>query len=56
MGNPIPYFPANPADNSGATLKLHTKETINGHITEGGTIANGDWKFCGGGTFARRRP
>src|SRR5438552_8048744 len=21
MGNPIPYFPANPADNSGATLK-----------------------------------
>ena len=56
MGNPIPYFPANPADNSGATLKVHTKETINGHITEGGTIANSDWKFCGGGTFAAPTP
>jgi hypothetical protein len=54
MGNPIPYFPA--ADNSGATLKVHTKETINGHITEGGTIANSDWKFCGGGTFAAPTP
>ena len=52
MGNPIPYFPANPADNSGATLTVHLKETINGVITEGGTIANSDWKFCGGGTFA----
>ena len=56
MGNPIPYFPANPADNSGATLKVHTKETINGKITEGGTIANSDWKFCGGGTFAAPTP
>src|SRR4026209_202928 len=25
MGNPIPYFPANPSDNSGATLKVHLK-------------------------------
>ena len=56
MGNPIPYFPANPADNSGATLKVHLKETINGKITEGETIANGDWKFCGGGTFAAPTP
>jgi hypothetical protein len=56
MGNPIPYFPANPADNSGATLKVHLKETINGVITEGGTIANSDWKFCGGGTFAAPTP
>jgi hypothetical protein len=54
MGNPIPYFPA--ADNSGATLKVHIKETINGHITEGGAIANSDWKFCGGGTFAAPTP
>jgi hypothetical protein len=54
MGNPIPYFPA--ADNSGATLKVHLKETINGVITEGGTIPNGDWKFCGGGTFAAPTP
>ena len=56
MGNPIPYFPANAADNSRATLKVHTKETINGHITEGGTIANSDWKFCGGGTFLAPTP
>ena len=54
MGNPIPYFPANSADNSGATLKVHLKETINGAITEGGTIPNSDWKFCYGSsaTFA----
>lgn len=56
MGNPIPYFPANPADNSGATLKVHLKETINGVITEGETIANSDWKFCGGGTFTAPTP
>jgi hypothetical protein len=56
MGNPIPYFPANAADNSGATLKVHTKETIDGRITEGGTIANSDWKFCGGGTFLAPTP
>jgi hypothetical protein len=56
MGNPIPYFPANPADNSGATLTTHTKETIRGVVTVGGTIPNGDWKFCGGGTFAAPTP
>ena len=56
MGNPIPYFPANPADNSGATLKVRLKETVNGIITEGETIANADWKFCGGGTFAAPAP
>src|SRR5690349_13769251 len=56
MGNPIPYFPANPADNSGTTLTVHLKETINGKITVGETIANSDWKFCGGGTFAAPLP
>lgn len=56
MGNPIPYFPANPADNSGATMKVHLKETVNGIVTEGETIANADWKFCGGGTFASPLP
>ena len=56
MGNPIPYFPVNPNDNSGATLKVHLKETINGVITEGETIPNSDWKFCGGGTFAAPTP
>jgi len=56
MGNPIPYFPANAADNSGATLKVHLKETVNGIVTEGETIPNADWKFCGGGTFASPLP
>ena len=56
MGNPVPYFPADPNDNSGATLTIHTSETINGIITEGGTVANADWKFCGGGTFASPTP
>ncbi|MCA1826531.1 MAG: hypothetical protein LC689_06275, partial [Myxococcales bacterium] len=51
MGNPIPYFPANVNDNSGDVLKVHLKETVQGVITEGETIANSDWKFCGGGTF-----
>jgi hypothetical protein len=52
MGNPIPYFPANVNDNSGDTLTIHTQETVNGQITEGGIVPNGDWKYCGGGTFA----
>ena len=56
MGNPVPYFPADPNDNSGATLTIHTSETINGIVTEGGTVANADWKFCGGGTFASPTP
>ena len=56
MGNPVPYFPANPDDNSDATLTIHTSETINGVITEGGTVPNADWKFCGGGTFASPTP
>ena len=51
MGNPIPYFPADVESNAGDTLTIHTSETVDGKITEGGTVANGDWKFCGGGTF-----
>jgi hypothetical protein len=51
MGNPIPYFPANPATNVGDTLTIHLKETVQGEITEGGTVPNADWKYCGGGTF-----
>ena len=56
MGNPIPYFPANSADNSNATLKEHLSETINGVVTEGATIPNSDWKFCygAGATFVAR--
>src|SRR5580765_8329128 len=56
MGNPIPYFPADSTNNAGATLTAHLSETINGKITEGGTIPNSDWKFCGGGTFAAPLP
>jgi hypothetical protein len=51
MGNPIPYFPADVNDNSRDTLTIHTKETVDGIISEGGTVANSDWKFCGGGSF-----
>ena len=35
---------------------MHTKETLTGVVTEGGTIPNSDWKFCGGGTFAAPTP
>jgi hypothetical protein len=54
QANPLPYFPANSADNSDATLKVHTKETVNGVVTEGETIPNSEWKFCYGAaaTFA----
>jgi hypothetical protein len=54
QNNPLPYFPANSADNGDATLKVHTKETVNGIVTEGETIPNSEWKFCYGaaGTFA----
>src|SRR6267378_653256 len=56
MGNPIPYFPVDSTDNSGATLTTHIHETINGTITVGETIPNSEWKFCGGGTFATPLP
>lgn len=54
QNSPVPYFPANSADNSGATLKVHLKETVDGVVTEGETIPNGEWKFCYGAsaTFA----
>ena len=56
MGNPIPYFPTDPAVNTGATLTIHSHETLTGVVTEGGTVPNSDWKFCGGGTFAAPTP
>jgi hypothetical protein len=54
QNSPVPYFPADSADNGGATLKAHAKETVNGVVTEGETIPNSEWKFCygGGATFA----
>ena len=56
MGNPIPYFPANPGDNADATLTTHLHETVTGVVTEGPAIPNSDWKFCGGGTFDAPAP
>ncbi|MGB8434697.1 MAG: alpha/beta hydrolase domain-containing protein [Burkholderiales bacterium] len=56
MGNPIPYFPVDWTKNKGDTLKTHLEETIPGKVTEGPTVPNGDWKYCGGGTFANPLP
>jgi len=44
MGNPMPYLPAS-LDTTGAVLTTHTKETVNGQITEGTVIASTDWSF-----------
>ena len=48
MGNPIPYLPAS-LDTTQARLVTHTKETIEGVVTEGETISSSDWAFakCG---------
>ena len=56
MGNPIPYFPVDVNSNAGAMLTTVLSETINGVVTYGPVIANSDWKFCGGGTFAAPLP
>jgi alpha/beta hydrolase family protein len=56
MGNPIPYYPANSANNSDAVFKVHTKETLTGVVTEGETIPNTDWKFCYGSTATFAAP
>ena len=52
QGNPMPYFPKDWTDNSHDTLTIHTSETVDGNVTVGGVVANSDWKYCGGGTFA----
>jgi hypothetical protein len=56
MGNPIPYFPVDPASNAGDTMTLVLHETIDGQVTTGGTVPNADWKYCGGGTFDAPTP
>ncbi|HXU66456.1 MAG TPA: alpha/beta hydrolase domain-containing protein, partial [Casimicrobiaceae bacterium] len=49
---PVPYFPVDATDNSHDTLTIHTHETVNGIVTEGGIVPNQDWKYCAtGGTF-----
>jgi hypothetical protein len=45
QSNPVPYLPAT-LDTAKATLKTHTKETVNGIVSEGPTIAAGDWAFA----------
>jgi len=56
MGNPIPYFPVDPTNNTGDVLTTVLHETINGVRTIGETIPNSKWKYCGGGTFAAPDP
>jgi hypothetical protein len=45
QANPVPYFPAT-LDTAKATLKTHTRETVDGVVTEGPGIAAGDWAFA----------
>ena len=56
MGNPIPYFPADSSDNTGAVLKTILKETIDGQVTEGTTLVNSAWKFCYGAAASFAAP
>ena len=56
MGNPIPYFPVDWTKNAGDKLTLILAETVNGKITKGPSVPNGDWKYCGGGTFEAPLP
>src|SRR4029453_18027570 len=51
MNNPIPYFPKDVSDNTGAVLKVILNEPTDGRVPEGPVTPNADWKFCGGGTF-----
>lgn len=45
QANPMPYLPVS-LDTTLASLKTHTKETVNGVVTEGATIAPQDWAFA----------
>jgi len=44
MGNPVPYLPVS-LDTTAAVLTTHTKETVNGQVTEGSVIPSSDWSF-----------
>jgi hypothetical protein len=48
--NPLPYLPAS-LDTSKATLVTRDHESMEGVVTGETSIANADWKFCGGGAF-----
>jgi hypothetical protein len=45
QSNPVPYLPAT-LDTTRAMLTTHTRETVDGAITEGPRIAPGDWAFA----------
>ena len=45
QNNPMPYLPAS-LDTTAATLTIRTQETVNGKVTEAGTVAPGDWAFA----------
>jgi len=53
--NPVPYLPNDP-DDPAATLVSRDHETMEGVVTNEVLIPRGDWKFCGGGTFAAPLP
>jgi hypothetical protein len=53
--NPVPYMPAS-LDTTQATLVSRDHETMEGVVTGETLISSGDWKFCGGGTFAAPVP
>jgi hypothetical protein len=53
--NPVPYLPAS-QDTTKATLVSRDHETMEGVVTGETVIPSGNWKFCGGGTFAAPLP
>jgi hypothetical protein len=53
--NPVPYLPAS-LDTTKATLVSRDHETMEGVVTGETFIPSGNWKFCGGGTFAAPLP
>lgn len=55
QGNPVPYMPAS-LDTTKATLVSRDHETMEGVVTGETVIPGGNWKFCGGGTFAAPLP
>ncbi len=45
QSNPVPYVPTT-LDTTRAVLKTHTKETVDGKVTEGTTIPSSDWAWA----------
>ena len=53
--NPVPYLPAS-LDTTKSTLVSRDHETMEGIVSGETIIPSGNWKFCGGGTFAAPLP